>query len=37
LGDTVSYQGKSYKCVSPHTSIITWFPSIFTSTLWQPL
>lgn len=33
-GDLVSYQGKVYKCLQPHTSLAGWEPAT-TSALWQ--
>jgi hypothetical protein len=36
LGDMVVYNGKKYKCRIPHTSIVTWEPSI-TLALWEPM
>jgi chitinase len=33
-GDTVTYNGKAYKCIQPHTSLPGWEPSAVPS-LWQ--
>ncbi|KAI9188567.1 uncharacterized protein BJ171DRAFT_498319 [Polychytrium aggregatum] len=34
VGDFVSYAGHTYVCRMAHTSIVTWFPSIYTQSLW---
>jgi chitinase len=34
VGDIVVYNKKTYKCVSSHTSIESWSPSIYTQSLW---
>ncbi|GIF11324.1 lytic polysaccharide monooxygenase [Actinoplanes teichomyceticus] len=36
-GDVVTYNGASYRCRQPHTSIRSWEPSVFTLALWLPL
>jgi chitinase len=35
-GDTVTYNGKAYKCIQPHTSLPGWEPSAVPS-LWRQL
>jgi len=35
VGDLVTYQGTTYKCLQAHTSQSTWMPSA-TPALWQP-
>ncbi|SHK77386.1 chitinase family 18 [Clostridium cavendishii DSM 21758] len=35
-GDIVSYNGKSYKCLQPHTALLGWDPASVPS-LWQQL
>ena len=35
VNSIVSYQGDTYKCLTPHTSIVTWAPGPFTGALWQ--
>lgn len=34
VGDLVTYQGSTYKCLQAHTSIVTWTPTASVS-LWQ--
>ena len=34
IGTIVSYQGNTYKCLTAHTSIISWAPGIYTGALW---
>jgi len=34
LNQQVIYQGHTYKCITAHTSIVTWAPSIYTGSLW---
>lgn len=34
VGDIVTYQGSTYKCLQAHTSISTWYPSVVPA-LWQ--
>ncbi|OBZ09766.1 chitinase [Bacillus sp. FJAT-27264] len=34
VGDVVSYSGKSYTCLQPHTSIVSWEPAS-TPALWK--
>lgn len=35
-GDVVSYGGKTYQCLQPHTSLVGWEPSNVAS-LWKSL
>jgi len=35
VGIIVSYQNHIYKCVTVHTSIVTWAPGPWTGSLWQ--
>ena len=37
IGDIVLYNKQYYKCVSGHTSIESWSPSIYTQSLWTLL
>ena len=34
IGYKVQYGGKLWKCISAHTSIVTWEPSIATASMW---
>jgi len=34
IGSIVRYEGNTYKCLIPHTSIISWAPGIWTGALW---
>lgn len=34
VGDIVTYEGNTYKCLQAHTSISTWYPSVVPA-LWQ--
>jgi hypothetical protein len=36
IGDVVTYQGVSYRCIQAHTSLVTWEPPN-TPALWQRL
>lgn len=35
IGQLVIYQDHTYKCLTLHTSIVTWAPGPWTSSLWQ--
>jgi chitinase len=36
VGDVVTYEGKSYKCIQAHTSLTGWAP-VYVPALWQAL
>lgn len=37
VGFKVQYAGKLWRCLSAHTSIVTWEPSIATASLWEQI
>jgi hypothetical protein len=37
IGDIIEYQNELYICKLSHTSVINWYPSIYTQVLWEKL